>query len=53
MQPYAKQLSYVGVETFSIFVFSASLIAPEFVFAKFTWIFSKSLAVHIGKFEAL
>jgi len=35
----------VGVEAFSIFAFSVSLSAPEFV-AKFTWRFSKSFSVH-------
>ena len=36
----------VGVEAFSIFTFSVSLSAPEFVVSKFTWRFSKSFSVH-------
>ena len=36
----------VGVEAFSIFAFSVSLSALEFVVSKFTWRFSKSFSIH-------
>ena len=42
----AREVTIVGVEAFSIFAFSVSLSAPEFVVSKFTWRFSKSFSVH-------